>query len=205
MPLNVIDHPLAKVIISQLRDKDTDGESFRIAARKITQLLYIEATRNFQLQKVTVTTPLESTDGHIWEKELTIVPIIRAGISMVDTGLELFPSATVGFLGLERDEETAVARNYYCKVPPLGGRKTLVVDPMLATGGSTIQAIEACLEQGADDLDVVTIISCPEGVAAVEERFPKVTIFTATLDRELNDKKYILPGLGDFGDRLYNT
>ena len=205
MPLTVIDHPLAKVLISRLRDTNTDPESFRLAARKITQLLMIEATRDLPLDEGTVTTPLEETVSYSWAKDLTIVPIIRAGISMAEPAIDLFPSATVGFLGMERDEETAVARKYYAKVPPLDGRKTFIVDPMLATGGSTLMAIEACLEQGADDLGIVTIISSPEGVQAVEEQYPDVPIVTATLDRELNASKFILPGLGDFGDRLYNT
>ena len=205
MPLHVIDHPLAKILISQLRDTNTDGESFRIAARKITQLLTVEATRDLPLNTGTVSTPLEETEAYTLAKDITIIPIIRAGISMVEPTLELFPSAVVGFVGLERDEETAVARNYYSKIPPLDGRKTLIVDPMLATGGSTLQAIEVCHDNGADDIAVVTIISCPEGVDAVQSQYPEMSIYTATLDRELNDKKYILPGLGDFGDRLYNT
>ena len=205
MPLHVIDHPLVKILISQLRDKNTNGESFRIAARKITQLLMVEATRDLPLNTGTVSTPLEETEAHTLSTDITIVPIIRAGISMADPALELFPSAMVGFVGLERDEETAVARNYYCKLPRLAGRKTLIVDPMLATGGSTLQAIELCRENGADDIGVVTIISCPEGVEAIQSQHSNISIYTATLDRELNDKKYILPGLGDFGDRLYNT
>lgn len=205
MPVHVIDHPLAKVLISQLRDVDTEGEAFRLAARKITQLLLIEATRNLPLASGRVSTPLEETEAYTWAKELTIVPIIRAGISMAEPALDLFPSAVVGFVGLERDEATAVARSYYSKVPPLAGRKTMIVDPMLATGGSTLQAIESCKENQADDLCVVTIISSPEGVEAIQSQHPDIQLYTATVDRELNDKKYILPGLGDFGDRLYNT
>ena len=205
MPLHVIDHPLAKVLISQLRNVNTEGESFRLAARKITHLLLIEATRNIPLSKGRVSTPLEETEAYTWAKEITFVPIIRAGISMAEPALDLFPSAVVGFVGLERDEDTAIARSYYRKVPPLAGRKTFIVDPMLATGGSTLQAIESCQQNQADDLSVVTIISSPEGVEAIQNKHPEIPVYTATLDRELNEKKYILPGLGDFGDRLYNT
>lgn len=205
MPLTVIDHPLGKVLISILRDTNTDAEAFRTAARKITQLLMIEATRGLPLAQGTVATPLEETTAHKWSQDITIVPIIRAGISMAEPALDLFPSATIGFLGMERDEETAIARQYYNKVPPLAGRKTFIVDPMLATGGSTLMAIDACLEQGAEDLCIVTIISSPEGIKAIEDQHPNMPIFTATLDRELNANKFILPGLGDFGDRLYNT
>ncbi len=205
MPLHIIDHPLAKVLISQLRNVNTEGESFRLAARKITHILLIEATRNIPLSKGRVSTPLEETEAYTWAKEITFVPIIRAGISMTEPALDLFPSAAVGFVGLERDEDTAIARSYYRKVPPLVGRKTFIVDPMLATGGSTLQAIESCQQNQADDLSVVTIISSPEGVEAIQKKHPEISVYTATLDRELNEKKYILPGLGDFGDRLYNT
>ncbi|MDG2170389.1 MAG: uracil phosphoribosyltransferase [Opitutales bacterium] len=205
MPVHVIDHPLAKVLISQLRDLGTEGEAFRLAAHKITQLLLIEATRDLPLATGRVSTPLEETEAYTWAKEITIVPIIRAGISMAEPALDLFPSAVVGFVGLERDEATAVARSYYCKVPPLAGRKTMIVDPMLATGGSTLKAIESCKQNQADDISVVTIISSPEGAKAIQTKHPEINLYTATVDRELNDKKYILPGLGDFGDRLYNT
>jgi uracil phosphoribosyltransferase len=205
MPLKIIDHPLAKVLITQLRDINTTSEKFRRAARKITQLLMIEATSEIATKPIQVKTPMETTMGAEWAQEMTIIPIIRAGISMVEPTIELFPSAIVGYVGLERDEETAIARNYYRKVPPLQNRRTIIVDPMLATGGSILQTIDICLEEGATDICVVTIISAPEGVEAIQTPHPEIPIFTAALDRELNEKKYILPGLGDFGDRLFNT
>ncbi|MCZ6674359.1 MAG: uracil phosphoribosyltransferase [Verrucomicrobia bacterium] len=205
MPIHLIDHPLAKVLITQLRDKETPSESFRTACRKITQLLFIEATRSLPTNPYKVSTPLEETEANIWAKEMTIIPVIRAGIGMVESILSFFPNATVGYVGLERDEETAIARNYYRKVPSLKGRKAFIVDPMLATGGSTLQAIEICLEEGTQDITVVTIISAPEGVEAIENNYPDIDIYTAALDRQLNEQKFILPGLGDFGDRLYNT
>jgi uracil phosphoribosyltransferase len=165
----------------------------------------VEATRDLPTYPYPVTTPLEETEGALWAKELTIIPIIRAGISMVDPAIDLFPGAAVGFVGLERDEETAIARNYYRKVPSLTERKAFIVDPMLATGGSILQAIDVCLEKGTQDITIVTIISSPEGVKAIQDAYPDIPIYTAALDRKLNDKKYILPGLGDFGDRLYST
>jgi uracil phosphoribosyltransferase len=205
MPLHVISHPLASILITQLRDKDTSGESFRTGCRKITQLLMIEASRSITTKQIAVTTPLEETEGTSWATDLTIIPIIRAGIAMVEPTIELFPNAVVGYVGLERDEETAIARNYYRKVPSLKGRKAFIVDPMLATGGSILQTIEICLEEGTEDITVVTIISAPEGVEAIQSIHPEIPVYTAVLDRELNDQKYILPGLGDFGDRLFNT
>lgn len=205
MPLHLIHHPLAKVLISQLRDKNTGGEHFRTASRKITQLLLIEATRTLSTHSIRVTTPLEETEGVIAHESLTFIPIIRAGIAMVEPALDLYPHASIGYIGLERDEETAIARNYYRKVPNLHGRKTFIIDPMLATGGSLLQAIETCLNAGAKDITVITVIAAPEGVEIIGKRFPDIPIFTAALDRELNRNKYILPGLGDFGDRHFNT
>lgn len=205
MSLHLIDHPLAKILITQLRDKDTKAESFRNASRRITQLLMIEATRGLATESCTVTTPMEETEGDLWAHDITIVPIIRAGIAMAGPALDFFPNATVGYIGLERNESTALANNYYCKLASVKGRKIYVVDPMLATGGSTMQAIEMCRQAGAEDITVVTIISSPEGVEAVLKTNPDITIFTASLDRKLDERKYILPGLGDFGDRLYNT
>ena len=205
MPITVIDHPLAKVLITQLRDKSTGNEAFRSACRNITRLLALEATRSLNFKSAKVETPLEVTEGAEWIQGITIIPIIRAGIAMVEPILEIYPKATVGYVGLERDESTAIASNYYQKVSNLKDHKAIIVDPMLATGGSLLQAIEICQKSGAQDITVVTIIAAPEGVEAVQSRYPDIPIFTAVLDRELNENKYILPGLGDFGDRLYNT
>ncbi len=136
---------------------------------------------------------------------LVVVPILRAGLGMVQPFLDIFPDVSVGYIGLERDHETAIARSYYCKLPALAGRHVFVVDPMLATGGSAVKAIEVIKSHGGTDVALITIVSSPEGVAEVEKHHPDVPIFTAALDRELNARKYILPGLGDFGDRLYGT
>ena len=205
MPLHIIDHPLAQVLITQLRNKETSSDAFRSASKRITQILVIEASRSLNTEMEKVSTPIEDTEGCKLADQLTIVPIIRAGISMVEPTLEFLPQAVVGYIGLERDEKTAISRSYYRKVPSLKGRKAFIVDPMLATGGSTLKAIDVCIEEGAAEITVISIISAPEGIKAVEVLHPQINIYTASLDRELNSQKYILPGLGDFGDRLYNT
>jgi uracil phosphoribosyltransferase len=138
-------------------------------------------------------------------RPLVIVPILRAGLGMVEPFLGLFPDVSVGYVGLERDHATAIAHSYYCKLPPLAGRRVLVIDPMLATGGSAVQTLDVVKAAGGTEVMLLCIVAAPEGVALVAQRHPEVQIFTAALDRELNARKYILPGLGDFGDRLYGT
>jgi uracil phosphoribosyltransferase len=144
-------------------------------------------------------------EGQVLAQGLVVIPILRAGLAMLEPFLELFPDVSVGYIGLERDHATAVASSYYCKLPQVVGRTTLVVDPMLATGGSASQAIDVVKAAGASDVRLVCVVAAPEGVAAIEQAHPAVPIFAAALDRELNEKKYICPGLGDFGDRLYGT
>ena len=148
---------------------------------------------------------LDPSTGRVLARPLVVVPILRAGLGMVQPFLDVFPDVSVGYVGLERDHETAVARSYYCKLPPLAGARVIVVDPMLATGGSAAQALDVVKEAGARELTFVSIIASPEGVATVQERHPDVPVYTAAYDRALSAKKYILPGLGDFGDRLYGT
>jgi uracil phosphoribosyltransferase len=165
----------------------------------------LEATRDLPTEEKEIDTPLEPMTGRVLAKPLVVVPILRAGLGMVEPFLDLFPDVSVGYVGLERDHVTAIAHSYYCKLPALEGRRVLVVDPMLATGGSAVQALDVVKASGAKDLALVCIVSAPEGVALVTQQHPEVPIFTAALDRELNAKKYILPGLGDVGDRLYGT
>lgn len=203
--LHVLDHPLAAHVITHLRDKTTKPATFRTLSYQISLLLAIEATRNLPTEVKTIETPLEPTPARVLAQPLVVVPILRAGLGMVQPFLDLFPDVSVGYIGLERDHATAVARSYYCKLPSLPGRRVLLVDPMLATGGSAVQAIEVVRGQGATDITLVSIVSSPEGVAEVEKHHPKLPIYTAALDRALNAKKYIVPGLGDFGDRLYGT
>ena len=206
MPVTLLQHPLAAHVITHLRDKTTKPATFRTLAYQISLLLAIEATRRIETEKKPIETPLEPLTGEVLAHEpLVVVPILRAGLGMVQPFLDIFPDVSVGYIGLERDHQTAVARSYYCKLPVLTGRHVFVVDPMLATGGSAVKAIEVIKANGGTDVALVTIVSSPEGVAAVEKDHPDVPIFTAALDRELNVRKYILPGLGDFGDRLYGT
>jgi uracil phosphoribosyltransferase len=206
MSLTLLQHPLAAHVITHLRDKTTKPATFRTLAYQISLLLAIEATRRIETEKKPIETPLEPVTGEVLAHEpLVVVPILRAGLGMVQPFLDIFPDVSVGYIGLERDHQTAVARSYYCKLPVLTGRHVFVVDPMLATGGSAVKAIEVIKAHGGTDVALVTIVSSPEGVAAVEKTHPDVPIFTAALDRELNSRKYILPGLGDFGDRLYGT
>jgi uracil phosphoribosyltransferase len=204
--LHVLDHPLAAHVITHLRDKSTKPATFRTLCYQISLLLAVEATRSLSTEDKAIETPLELVTGRVLSHEpLVVVPILRAGLGMVQPFLDIFPDVSVGYIGLERDHTTAVARSYYCKLPAVTGRRVLLVDPMLATGGSAVQAIDVVRAQGGTDITLVSIVSSPEGVAEVGKYHPGVPVFTAALDRELNAKKYILPGLGDFGDRLYGT
>lgn len=204
--LHVLDHPLAAHVITHLRDKTTKPATFRTLSYQISLLLAIEATRNLPTEPKAIETPLEPMTGRVLTHQpLVVVPILRAGLGMVQPFVDIFPDVSVGYIGLERDHTTAIARSYYCKLPPLAGRRVLLVDPMLATGGSAVKAIDVIRAQGGADVTLVSIVSSPEGVAEVVAHYPKLPIFTAALDRELNARKYILPGLGDFGDRLYGT
>ena len=203
--LHLLNHPLATHVVTHLRDRTTKPATFRTLAYQISLLLALEATRDLTVGKITVQTPLEPHSGNILTQPLVLVPILRAGIAMVQPFTDLFPDVSVGYIGLERDEETAVARSYYSKLPPFGSKRVLILDPMLATGGSAVQAIELVNANRPADMKLVCIVCAPEGVRAVEKIDPEINIIAAALDRELNTRKYILPGLGDFGDRLYGT
>jgi len=204
--LSILRHPLAEHIITHLRDKTTKPATFRTLAYQITLMLAIDATRDLETEPKTVDTPLETATGRVLRHQpIVVVAILRSGVCMVQPFLDVFPDVSVGYVGLERDHETAVARSYYCKLPPLGGRRVLVVDPMLASGGSASQAIGVVKQNGGVAPRLVCIIAAPEGVAEVSRHHPDATIHVGVLDRALNARKYILPGLGDFGDRLYGT
>ena len=205
MQIEVVQHPLVKHILTRLRDASTEPAQFRALARQLTLLLAVEATRDLPVREHTVQTPLETTQGHSLAQPIVAVPILRAGLGMLEAITELFTEVRVGYIGLERDETTAVARAYYCKLPPIGTSRVLLLDPMLATGGSAAQAVEVLLKAGAQDIVHVCVVAAPEGVRLLNERFPQVRIVAASIDRGLNDRKFILPGLGDFGDRLYGT
>jgi uracil phosphoribosyltransferase len=209
MPVHVLDHPLAAHIITHLRDRTTKPATFRTLAYQISLLLAIEATGSIATEQKEIDTPLERMSSPVLAHDtLVVVPILRAGLGMVQPFTDIFPDVSVGYIGLERDHETARPRSYYCKLPPLTGRArnhVFVVDPMLATGGSAVAALTVVKENGALNPVLVSIVSAPEGIAEVEKHHPGTVIHTAALDRELNSRKYILPGLGDFGDRLYGT
>jgi uracil phosphoribosyltransferase len=206
MPVHVLDHPLAAHIITHLRDKTTRPATFRTLTYQISLLLAIEATSRLDSAPKEIETPLERMTGRVLVREtLVVVPILRAGLGMVQPFSDLFPDVTVGYIGIERDHDTARPRSYYCKLPPLAARHVFLVDPMLATGGSAVAALDAVKDQGADSPTLVSIVCAPEGIAEVEKHHAGTRIYTAAVDRALNSRKYILPGLGDFGDRLYGT
>ena len=205
MPLHVSNHPLVADSLAGLRDTSTPPEEFRTLARKLITMLLYEATADLPVRHRTVRTPLADAPSTSVEKEVVAIPVLRAGLGLLAPVLELLPRVSVGYIGLERDEETAVARIYYNKLPKLKGKVPLLLDPMLATGGSAAQALELIKEAGGRDTRMICIVAAPEGVKVLEERHPEVTIYTAALDERLNDKAYIVPGLGDFGDRLFGT
>ncbi len=206
MPVHVLDHPLASHILTHLRDRTTKPATFRTLAYQLSLLLAIESTGDIETEIKDIETPLEAVKSRVLAHQpLVVVPILRAGLGMVQPFTDIFPDVSVGYIGLERDHETARARSYYCKLPPLRGRHVFIVDPMLATGGSAVKALSVVKQQAPADVRLVCIVSAPEGVAEVEQHHPGTVIHTAALDRQLNDRKYILPGLGDFGDRLYGT
>ncbi len=205
MPLQILDHPLASHFVTHLRDKTTKPATFRSITYQLSLLLAIEATRDLPTVERKIETPLEPLSARVLSLPLVVVPILRAGLGMVQPFLDLYPNVSVGYIGLERDHETARAHSYYCKLPPLEDTQVIVVDPMLATGGSAVQALAALKASGASNPKLICIVAAPEGVREVEKHHPGTQIHTAALDRTLNDKKYILPGLGDFGDRLYGT
>lgn len=205
MPVTIVDHPLAQHYLAQLRDQATPPERFRRVASHLTTLLVIRATERLSQKSATVTTPIQDCQVSVLSEGIAAVPILRAGLSMLEPVLHLFPDVKVGYVGLERNEETALAREYYTKLPQLEGRFTLCLDPMLATGGSAAHAIQHLKDQGASQVAMVCVIAAPEGVEALLAAHPDITIYTAAIDERLNEKKYIVPGLGDFGDRLYGT
>ena len=205
MSIHITSHPLARHLLTQLRDVKTEPSRFRALTDRLTVILALEATGDLFLRPTHIVTPLEPLEGETLAGGLVVVPILRAGLGMLTPIVNLFPDVSVGYIGLERDHTTAIASSYYCKLPPLDGRTVLIVDPMLATGGSACSAIRAVSEAGGSDIRLVCVVAAPEGVAKVNATHPDVPIFTAALDRELDARKYILPGLGDFGDRLYGT
>lgn len=205
--ITICDHPLLKHKVSILRNKNTGTNEFRTVVEEIAMLIGYEALRDLEIENVPVETPLETAMCPVIAgKKPALVPILRAGLGMVDGVLKLMPAAKIGHIGLYRDEETFEPKEYYCKLPePIDQRKIFVVDPMLATGGSAVAAIDFIKQHGGKDITFMCVIAAPEGVERLNKAHPDVKIFVGNLDRGLNEKAYILPGLGDAGDRIFGT
>lgn len=205
--LTVVDHPLVQHKLTKLRDRETRTRDFKALVNEIAMLMAYEATNDLPLEEIEVTTPLETTRGRqVAGKKLALVPILRAGLGMVDGITQLVPNARVGHIGLYRDHDTLEPVDYYFKIPGSEeDRLFFVLDPMLATGGSAVQAVTALKKAGATRIRFLCLVAAPDGVRRMLEQHPDVAVFTAALDRELNDRGYILPGLGDAGDRLFGT
>lgn len=203
--LVLADHPLAGHLLAGLRDTKTSPERFRVLAKRLATVLVLEATRNLAVRDATVRTPLADAPARLIGTMVVAVPVLRAGLGMLETVTELLPDVQVGYVGLERDETTLQPTSYYLKVPQLAGAAVLLLDPMLATGGSAAFAATLLKQRGAADLQLVCVVAAPEGVRRMADEHPDVRVVTAALDDHLNDVGYIVPGLGDFGDRLFGT
>jgi uracil phosphoribosyltransferase len=203
----VVDHPLVQHKLSILRDVGTGAKEFRELVKELAMVMAYEATRSFQLHETMVTTPITTATTYVLAgKKVAVIPILRAGLGMVDGILELIPAAKVGHVGLYRDPETLKPVEYYCKLPEdIGERDVLIVDPMLATGGSAAAAVEFLRARGAREINLLVLIAAPEGIDEVMRTCNNVTIYTCAIDSHLNDHGYIVPGLGDAGDRLFGT
>ncbi|NCF52326.1 uracil phosphoribosyltransferase [Gammaproteobacteria bacterium] len=202
----LIDHPCVQHKLAIIRDEETGHKRFRELSKEITKFVCYEALKNIKVKKVTVKTPLADAICKKIDTDLVVVPILRAGVGMLEGILELVPTARVGFIGLYRDEDTKEPVTYYQRLPTQAdGGTCIIIDPMLATGGSTVAAIDVLKAAGAGKIVVVCIVTCPEGLALVESEHPDVPVYAAAIDDRLDDRKYIVPGLGDAGDRLFGT
>lgn len=202
----LIEHPFVQHKLAIIRDAETGHKRFRELAKEITQFICYEALKTIETKEVVVETPVAPAICRMIDTDLVVVPILRAGVGMLDGILDLAPTARVGFVGLYRDEETKQPVTYYERFPPqIKGGTCIVIDPMLATGGSTVAALDLLRMNGAANIIVICIVTCPEGIELVESAHPDAPIFAAAIDEKLNDKKYIVPGLGDAGDRLFGT
>jgi len=203
---SIIDHPLIQRDLTILRDKRTPSNLFRSVLRRIASVMAYEITRDLRVRRIPIQTPLEKTDGFVITENIILVPILRAGLGLVGGFVEVLPDARVGHIGLYRDEVTLKPVDYYLKFPKkLGKSLVIILDPMLATGGSATSAVSVLKEKGAENIRFASLVAAPEGVRALHKRHPKTRIYTCSLDRRLNDKGYILPGLGDAGDRIFGT
>lgn len=204
MNFTIIDHPLTRHYLTVLRDHETPPERFRTAARSLTYTLVLEATKRLPMDEFPVDSPLEKTAGYR-VRDVAAVAVLRAGLGMLDAVLDMIPEVKVGFAGVQRDEETALPQEYYAKLPDLSDASVLILEPMLATGGSLSWAVGRVKSSGARQITALCVVTAPEGVRRLNEDHPDVHIVAAAYDRELNDNYYIVPGLGDMGDRLFGT
>lgn len=206
MPVEIVQHPIVQDALLTLRDVRTAPDEFRRVAARLTMVVVAEATRDLARTATTVETPLGAAEGARIAADIVVVPVLRAGLGMLDSVLTLLPSARVGHLGLQRDEFTAVASQYYARLPGgLSRSSVLMIDPMLATGGSAVSGLDVLALAGATDIRLLCIVAAPEGLERVRLHSPDLAIYTAAVDRALDERKFIVPGLGDFGDRLYGT
>lgn len=206
MQVNIIDHPLIQHKLTIMRKKETSSADFRKLLEEITMLMGYEATRDLPLEDVEIETPIQKTVGkRLTGKKIAIVPVLRAGFGMVQGLLDLIPSARIGVIGLYRDPETLKPVEYYCKLPNIENRSFIIVDPMLATGGSSVAAIQMLKDRSVKDIRLMCLVAAPEGVDTVNKAHPDVKIYTAAVDECLNEHGYIVPGLGDAGDRIFGT
>ena len=204
--VTVIAHPLVQHNLTRLRDQRTQSQEFRRLLGEIAALMLYEATRSFATRPTSVQTPLARARGARLKREVVLVPVLRAGLGLLDAILQLIPNARVGFIGLKREETTLRAQFYHQSLPKnLGRFEVILIDPMLATGGSAVAALDLLAGQGAKHVRLVNLVAAPEGIRRVQKSYPQLPIFTAAIDRRLNEKGYILPGLGDAGDRLFGT
>ncbi len=205
--VNILDHPLIQHKLTQIRQKDTSTTQFSQIINEIGGLMVYEITRDLPLEQIEIETPVAKTKANVIAgKKMVVVPILRAGLGMVDGILQMIPSARIGHIGIFRDEETLQPVEYFAKFPDgLDQRDIFIVDPMLATGGSAIAAINSIKERGAKNIKLVCLVGAPEGVKAINDAHPDVTVYLASLDEKLNEKGYIVPGLGDAGDRIFGT
>lgn len=202
----ISDNAIAAHALTQLRDKNTSTERFRFYSDQICQILIDQSLQQVQLESIAIETPLTGFEGKKLPDDIVIVPILRAGIAMLNSALHMLPHAKVGFAGLQRDEATAIAKEYYWKFPQITQDSIVIItDPMLATGGSLLHVLKRLKEYTPKEIRIVSVISAPEGIGAIHKEFPEVTIFTAAVDQQLNAQKYIVPGLGDYGDRYFGT
>lgn len=205
MSLTIVEHPLTQHYLTVLRDRSTSTERFRETTRRLAYTLLIEATTDIPLRELPVETPLEEAVGFRLDQSIVAVAVLRAGLGLLDAVLDLLPAVRVGFAGVQRDEETAEPQEYYTKFPDLANTKVLILEPMLATGGSLSWAVDKVKERGAIDITALCVVTAPAGVERMERDHPDVRIVAASLDRDLSSHYFIQPGLGDMGDRLFGT